>query len=266
MITGTDVANQAKALLLMGTIPYTLGGEDPSGMDCQGLVEWTLRQLGMEADYRGTNDMWRTLLSEKGTIEEGVARHSVIPLGALIFIHDNDGGEPERYQGDGEGNAWHVYIKISEEMLIHASASNLMVTTRTFADKTVANGGPNTYGLIRGVAYDTAPAEAAGPAAAAPPAAPAPARAWTPRYARLTFKTGCMGNGVRELQTGLNLLGAALKVDGRFGPLTEAAVLTFQREQGLEADGIVGPATWAALVRQANAPARKGKTDGNGVG
>ena len=245
MITGQDVAQKAKSLLLMGTIPYELGGETPKGMDCQGLVEWTLRELGMNADYRGTNDMWRNLVTTKGSIEDGVALLGTIPVGALIFIVDQDGGEPPRYRGDGEGNAWHVYVKVSDEMLVHASASNLMVTTRTFADKTIPNGGPNAYGLINGVLYETV----AGTEAAAASAA----ETWSPRYARLTFKTGCMGGGVRELQTGLNRWGTRLTVDGRFGPITEEAVLRFQQEQGLEADGVVGPQTWRALVAAANA-------------
>jgi peptidoglycan hydrolase-like protein with peptidoglycan-binding domain len=36
-------------------------------------------------------------------------------------------------------------------------------------------------------------------------------------------------------------------MDGVFGPMTERAVLAFQRAKGLEADGIVGPKTWNAL-------------------
>ena len=37
--------------------------------------------------------------------------------------------------------------------------------------------------------------------------------------------------------------------DGIFGPRTEATVRAFQRIFGLTADGIVGPATWYAVVR-----------------
>lgn len=244
MITGVQVAQKAKSLLLMGTIPYVAGGETLKGMDCQGLVEWTLRELGLPSDYRGTNDMWRNLVSAKGSIEDGVARFGSIPLGALIFIVDHDGGEPDIYQDD-EGNAWHVYIKVSDDILVHASASNLMVTTRLFYDASIVNGGPNAYGLIRGVDYGLPQAEAM---EAAAPVIPA----WKPRFTGLVFQTGCMGNGVRELQTGLNKLEYGLAVDGRFGPLTAQAVLDFQARQGLQADGIAGPKTWAALIRAVN--------------
>jgi peptidoglycan L-alanyl-D-glutamate endopeptidase CwlK len=36
-------------------------------------------------------------------------------------------------------------------------------------------------------------------------------------------------------------------VDGKFGPGTEAAVIAFQKSEGLVADGIAGPRTLAAL-------------------
>lgn len=52
---------------------------------------------------------------------------------------------------------------------------------------------------------------------------------------------------VKELQTKLNQKGAALQVDGLFGPATEDSLKQFQREHGLKDDGIVGPLTWSAI-------------------
>jgi len=56
------------------------------------------------------------------------------------------------------------------------------------------------------------------------------------------------GPKVKFLQTRLLELGYELPTagaDGWFGPETEAAVREFQRRNGLEVDGIVGP--WACL-------------------
>jgi peptidoglycan hydrolase-like protein with peptidoglycan-binding domain len=47
------------------------------------------------------------------------------------------------------------------------------------------------------------------------------------------------------LYAGLQIFG--IIVDGVFGPLTETAVLQFQKANGLLADGVAGPATWNAL-------------------
>lgn len=53
---------------------------------------------------------------------------------------------------------------------------------------------------------------------------------------------------VRYIQTSLNWnLYNPGPVDGQYGPLTSAAVLRYQQDKGLEADGVVGPQTWASL-------------------
>jgi peptidoglycan hydrolase-like protein with peptidoglycan-binding domain len=50
------------------------------------------------------------------------------------------------------------------------------------------------------------------------------------------------GGCVAQLQTDLNLVqGAGLDVDGTFGPLTKQALMAFQRQFGLRADGMSGP-------------------------
>jgi lysozyme family protein len=54
------------------------------------------------------------------------------------------------------------------------------------------------------------------------------------------------------LQKALNALGAdpALAIDGSYGRRTAGAVRAFQTEAGLPADGIAGPATWAAITEK----------------
>ena len=51
---------------------------------------------------------------------------------------------------------------------------------------------------------------------------------------------------VKELQKALGL--PSNKIDGKFGPGTEAAVKRFQISKGLAVDGIVGTQTWSALL------------------
>lgn len=60
---------------------------------------------------------------------------------------------------------------------------------------------------------------------------------------RIELALGSSGDQVRWVQ---RRLGCA--DDGRFGPLTDAAVRAFQRASGLVDDGRVGPRTWGALI------------------
>ncbi|MFF7329886.1 peptidoglycan-binding protein [Streptomyces sp. NPDC090306] len=62
------------------------------------------------------------------------------------------------------------------------------------------------------------------------------------------MRSGATGQTVKTVQYLLNAHGAALTADGDFGTNTYNAVVAFQSANGLTADGIVGPLTWAQLV------------------
>lgn len=66
----------------------------------------------------------------------------------------------------------------------------------------------------------------------------------TEEYDMPTIKRGSQGKAVKVLQV---ILGG-LEVDGSFGPATQKAVLSFQKNHSLEQDGIVGPKTWKKLL------------------
>ena len=71
----------------------------------------------------------------------------------------------------------------------------------------------------------------------------------TPVTTQPMLRTGSRGDAVRKLQEMLNAKGYTCgSVDGIFGSKTKAAVLAFQKANGLAADGIVGPLTWGKLV------------------
>ena len=101
--------------------------------------------------------------------------------------------------------------------------------------------GPLTWSAIV-TQYDRLPVS--------PPAGPA--------YPGVPLRIGSRGDSVKIMQAYLNALGELfpaiprLAVDGVFGPITESAVIAFQRQFGLAADGIIGPVTWNAIVTQYN--------------
>jgi peptidoglycan hydrolase-like protein with peptidoglycan-binding domain len=70
----------------------------------------------------------------------------------------------------------------------------------------------------------------------------------------VTVRGGATGEAVRGVQEEFQFRnlsgdpGRGLQIDGIFGPRTDAAVRGFQEAVGIDADGIVGPLTWRALV------------------
>jgi hypothetical protein len=69
-----------------------------------------------------------------------------------------------------------------------------------------------------------------------------------------TMALGSKGDCVRSLQESIVATGVRIRIDGGFGPQTEAAVRAFQSWRGLTPDGIAGPATLKQLDIAANSP------------
>jgi hypothetical protein len=64
------------------------------------------------------------------------------------------------------------------------------------------------------------------------------------------LRRGSTGDFVRRLQRALASVGFDPgPIDAIFGPLTDAAVRSFQTARALQVDGIVGPQTWGALPK-----------------
>lgn len=64
-----------------------------------------------------------------------------------------------------------------------------------------------------------------------------------------TVKTGSQNGDVWDLQHRLILLGYDMKLDGNFGKATREAVVQFQKDRGLQKDGVAGHHTWKALKK-----------------
>jgi len=76
---------------------------------------------------------------------------------------------------------------------------------------------------------------------------------WNNPFAeRLPMLTeGNRNPAVAQLQVALNRWNIPVSVDGEFGRLTKAAVIRFQQQRNLKADGIVGNKTWSELFKSA---------------
>lgn len=67
-------------------------------------------------------------------------------------------------------------------------------------------------------------------------------------YAAGQFRVGDRGAEIEELQGKLVVLGYDVMADGAFGPAMAEAVKEFQKSCGIKADGLIGPATYSALL------------------
>jgi len=131
------------------------------------------------------------------------------------------------------------YEKVDRRIVVVAIVAIALLLAILAAAGVFSGGGssnstppPTTTASTTTVAHTT-------PAAPVPKPVPAPT---TP------LKPGDTGPQVKVLQKALASLGYSVgKIDGDYGPSTQAAVEKFQTSAGIKADGIVGPETLKAL-------------------
>lgn len=189
--------------------------------DCSGLFVWAFKQLGGSI-YHGSNSIYDRYCSEKGKITDEI-RKTMLP-GTAVFVCK------------ASGNKSHIGLYIGNGTVIEAQGTQAGVCTSKL----------NTakwtyYGLLKDVQYT---------ASEAPEQPSAPKDEETPVQSLPTLRRGNTGAYVTLLQTKLEYLGYDLGkygIDGDFGSATLAAVKAFQKDHGLESDGVVGTKTWQAL-------------------
>ena len=81
-----------------------------------------------------------------------------------------------------------------------------------------------------------------------------------------TYQRQNRGEKVKLIQEWLCLNGFGVKIDGEFGPATEAAVKQFQERKGLPGTGLVDLATFERLVDPMKAALKKISPNGRSVG
>lgn len=114
--------------------------------------------------------------------------------------------------------------------------------------KIAGYGRPN-WSLVKSLPGGTEPEKPAQQKETEPKPAPAPAKNDHALKLEMIQK-GAVGNAVRLAQAALNARSYSCGLaDGIFGKDTDKCVRAFQADNGLGPDGIVGPLTWAALLK-----------------
>lgn len=188
--------------------------------DCSGLFRWALDRLGLAVSH-SSNRIWESYCSSRGRLVNG-ARSDGQPLlpGTAVFVHP------------AGKNRTHIGLYVGDGMVIEASGTQAGVIQSAVTNKKWVE-----WGELKGVSFDGV-RETAGKGS---------------ETVTVILKKGDKGEAVREAQSLLLQRGYDLGkwgADGDFGSATEAAVRQFQRDAGLDPDGILGPQTLEALRKE----------------
>lgn len=183
--------------------------------DCSGLFRWAFDKLGGAISH-SSNRIWEGYCSKKGKLLNGSRTDGMIlKPGSAVFVHPSG------------KNRTHIGLYIGDGIVIEASGTQTGVIKSSVTHKKWVE-----WGELKNVSY-----EGDEP---------------MPDY-RPTLRKGDKGSYVTLAQTMLINKGYDLGkwgADGSFGSATEAAVQRFQRDVGLEQNGIISKDTWEALEKQ----------------
>lgn len=106
--TGEDLAKAIRDHPEILGIPH-------SKLDCQAAVEKALSLVGVVVNYRGSNHMWREMVTDRLSIS--AAREAIGELlpGMICFTLKHDGSEVRRGYHDNMGAAVHVGIILDND-------------------------------------------------------------------------------------------------------------------------------------------------------
>jgi len=93
---------------------------------------------------------------------------------------------------------------------------------------------------------DVAAAVLRGTGGSAPAPSPTPPPSGVPAYPGTPLRDYIEGHGTRTWQQQMANRGWSIGVDDKYGPQSANVCTQFQREKGLQVDGVVGPQTWNA--------------------
>lgn len=178
--------------------------------DCSGLFVWAFKAFG-QSIYHGSNTMYLRYCSDKGKLKAGRREDGSEPApGTAVFVYNK---KKENYS--------HVGLYIGDGWVIEAAG-----TVDGVCRSRITNSKWSNWGWLKGVEGGEVP------------------------VGKPVLRKGDRGEYVKLAQTELIEHGYDVGkwgADGVFGAATEAAVKQFQKDNGLSADGVIGPKTWDAL-------------------
>ena len=194
--------------------------------DCSGLFVYAFQHLAGIRISHSSHYQYTDYCTEKGTLKNGNRTDGKeLEPGTAVFVYNE---ETKRYS--------HIGLYIGDGWVIEAAGTtDGVIKSKVTASKW------DRWGKLKYVEYSDKKAEKPEDPEHTIPEAP---------ETRKTLRKGDKGDAVKELQEQLIQLGYLLPkygADGDFGKETESAVKAFQMDNGLNADGVVGAKTYAAL-------------------